>query len=204
MDAYLAHPVPIKDSSWKKYPQPDVVIPDHLRQLADGPTDYDRGLAVGQLVFSILSLSTEKQAHPAARDLMEKIVMPNLAYTKLIEEQSVWSWQSTILFCARVYQRLGDAAAEQRCLVMLQREGPQPEGREMGTYMLAYWHVAQQDYPSAIATIKSLPPASIWANNRAGLIAEWKKHQAQKEQKKKTQQTQQTPPKAATVQTLPR
>lgn len=106
VDDFLAHPVAITAPHWQKVPKPEEVIPGFLRQLADGPEDIDRGMAVGMLAEYAIGLSGEKQAHRVAREIIEKLVLPNLTYTKLLYATDARSWQYAILNCVTVYSVL--------------------------------------------------------------------------------------------------
>ncbi len=178
VDDFLAHPVAITAAHWQNVLKPEVAIPTLLRKLAEGPKDIDRGHAVGNLADYATGLSSEKQAHRVTREILDKMVMPNLAFTKLIHVSSSHSWKKTILRCVTVYKRLNVPESEKNCILIFQEEAPLPEDREMATYMLAYWHAAQKDYPAAITTIQSQPPASKWADRKGILVAEWKKMQS--------------------------
>ena len=180
VDDYLADPRGIYHKTWEKDYEPFVSIPHCRKMLIEGPTDEDRGVAVGNLAFAADALANVPKAHAIAKELMDKEVLPNLHHCLKVDPNSVCYWPNVVIFCLDTYEMIKDTAGQERCLLMLQKDSPRADDREMAVNLLAYFYADQGDYVKAINTFNKLHNASKWVVGRAETIAEWRRDMARK------------------------
>lgn len=179
VDDYLANPRGIHHGSWEEDYEPFRVIPRMRKQLIEGPTDEDRGVAVANLAMAANNLAEVRTGHAIAKELLEKEVFPNLHHCKKMEPTSACYWPDVVIQCIEICQMLKDEAGEERCLLLLQKESPRRDDREMAVCLLANFYADQGEYVKAINTYNKLHAGSKWADTRPQTIALWRRKMAQ-------------------------
>lgn len=178
VDDYLANPKGIHHKSWEKDNEPFQRIPEMRKQLIEGPTDEDRGVAVANLAFAAGDLAKVPAGHAIARELMDKEVFPNLQHCLKVETTSICYWPDVVIWCLDNYEMIKDEAGQEKCLLMLQKDSPRRDDREMAVNLLAHFYADQGGYVKAINTFNKLHAGSKWAIERPETIALWRKQMA--------------------------
>lgn len=185
VDDYLASKEVVTHPSWVEGATPKEMIPVKRIQLKNGPANRDRGIAVANLAIAADNLSKVPKTQNAAKELLQKEVMPNLHFCKEVEETSACSWTNTLIGMTRTLRSLKDREGEESCLRLLENEAPLKDDREMAIYLSAYCYAKYGEYSRAIETYNRLPEESKWSNHRAKTINYWKVQQKKEEEKAK-------------------
>lgn len=180
VDDYLANPKGIRHDSWQKDDEPFVSIPLMRKELIEGPEDEDRGVAVANLARAASELAMVPAGHAIAKELMEKEVFPNLHHCLKVPPTDMCYWPNIVIVCLDNYEMIKDVAGQEKCLLMLQKDSPRRDDREMAVNLLAYFYADQGDYVKAINTFNKLHAASKWAIERPQTIAQWRRDMAKK------------------------
>ncbi|WP_411826112.1 hypothetical protein [Luteolibacter sp. AS25] len=173
IENYIENPPEIENPPWEGSAPPEISIPLYQARLRDSSSDRDRGFAVANLAFIARQMADIPEYQEVAKQLADQYIMPNLDFTKPIEETNFASWRRTVLSCKNIYERIGDHEAERKCLELFYRANKKPDDRELALHLLAYQQVRLGNYKKAIKTIKHIPEESKWSNNREKLIKAW-------------------------------
>lgn len=193
LDEYLANPPAVENAPWAKSTPPNESIPNNIKRLASGDTEVTRAIAIGSLAFTASQMSGVTETQDAAKEVLEKWVMPNLSLTKILPETNPYCWQDTLLRARTAYRSLGNQTANRACLALLRDEGIEQDDREMAIYLLAYDYMQSKEYEQAINTFQTLPTDSRWADQRPRITELWMKKQADEEKAKQPVQDPQVP-----------
>ncbi len=176
LEDYIANPPAIQKASWGKKDAPSVRIPLYQKRFLDAATDDEKGIAVANLALIARRMSHHALARPAARELLEEWVMPNLKYTEEFRSSSGCSWRNTMLHCLTAYEAMKDREKERECMKMVYSANRRDGDRDLMVYLLAYQNARYGDYQEAIKTLESLDEESKWAPHRKKLKRMWTKH----------------------------
>ena len=188
LEEYLANPPVVVDAPWAKSTPPHESIPNSLKQFTSGDTEHKRAVAIGFLAYTADQMARVPETQDAAKEVLEKWVIPNIDMTKMLPHTSGYRWKNTVSSVGWTYKNLGNQAASRAYFALICYEGKTQDDREQAVYHLAYDFIKSQEYQEAIDTYNTLPADSRWADQRPRIIEIWKNKLAEKE--KAEQQTQ--------------
>lgn len=186
LEDYLTKPPAIEMPPWREDEAPEKMIPIYQQRFNDEKSpSRAKGIALANLAYIARQMSQVESARLAAADLLERIVMPNLDYTRKVEPTNACSWRQTLMSCKNTYQNLGNSKAAQKCLILFRDEIQSPDDKDLAIYLLAYEYAKTEEYQTSIETIQSLAPDSRFAKDRQKLINYWSKKKIEAERKAK-------------------
>lgn len=191
LDEYLANPPVVENAPWTKSTPPHESIPNSLKQFTSGETELERAYAIGFLAYTAEQMARVPETKEAAKEVLEKWVMPNLNLTKLLPKTSAYDWENTILAARHAHKSLGNQEANRACLALLRDEGTKQDDREKAIYLLAYDFALSHQYQEGIETFNTLPEDSRWADQRPRINEIWRKKQVEEEKAKQQPQDEQ-------------
>jgi tetratricopeptide (TPR) repeat protein len=186
LEDYLANPPVVDNPPWFAHETPEKMIPIYRQRFDDkNAKDREKGIAIANLAIIAGQMSGVDLARPAAADLLERIVMPNLDYTLAVEKTNACSWRQMVMTCANTYRNLGKFKESQNCLILFRDQIKNPDDKDMAIYLLAYEYAKTEEYQTSIDTIMSIATESRFANDRQKLVKYWTNKKAEKERKEK-------------------
>jgi hypothetical protein len=135
---------------------------------------HDRGVAIANLQNCAWVLLDVPAAKPAALELLNVWVLPNVTLLRSQPRTSACSWENVVLGAYACYKRAGDAQRETRVLELLSTQARDPGLRDLAMLRLAGLKAAEGNLKEAIAIARRVDSRGELARPQAKLIKTWK------------------------------
>ena len=97
----------------------------------------DRGIAIANLQNCTWVLLSVPEAKPAAIELLDQWVMPNVAWLRGLRRTSACSYENVVSGAYACYRQAGDSRGERRVFELLSTQAREPGLRDLATLRLA-------------------------------------------------------------------
>ena len=130
----------------------------------------DRGIAIANLQNCAWVLLGVPGAKPAALELLNQWVMPNVTVLRSLPRTSACSYENVVTGAYASYKQAGDAQGERRILELLSTQARDPGLRDLALLRLAGLKAAGGNLKDAIEVARRADPRGELAQPRANLM----------------------------------
>ena len=152
-----------------------------LEKARTAPLPHDRGIAIANLQNCAWVLLDVSATRPAALELLNVWVLPNVTLLRSQPRTSACSWENVVTGAYACYKRAGDRGRERRVLELLSTQARDPGLRDLAVLRLAGLKAAEGNLKEAIELARRVDARGELARPRAKLIETW--HQMLKEKR---------------------
>jgi hypothetical protein len=150
-------------------------VSDWLNKLRTAHRPEERGTAVANLQNCAWVLLDVPTARPAALELLDQWVLPNVTLLRSKPRSSACSWENVVQGAYATYKRAGDAHGERRVLELLSKQARDPGLRDLALLRLAGIKANQGSLKEAIDIARKSDPRGEFAEPRAKLLEGWQR-----------------------------
>jgi hypothetical protein len=148
-------------------------ISDWLGKLRTAHRPEERAVAVANLQNCAWVLLDVPAATPAALELLDQWVLPNVTLLRGKPRTSACSWENVVQGAYASYKRAGDLHGERRVLELLSTQARDPGLRDLAMLRLAGMKATQGSLKGAIDIARKANPRGKFAEPRAKLLESW-------------------------------
>jgi hypothetical protein len=134
---------------------------------------HDRGIAIANLQNCAWVLLDVPGAKPAAIELLNQWVLPNVTLLRSQPRTSACSYEHVVMGAYACYKQAGDAQGERRVLELLSTQARDPGLRDLALLRLAGLKAAEGNVKDAIDIARRADSRGELAQPRAKLIKTW-------------------------------
>ena len=134
---------------------------------------HDRGIAIANLQNCAWVLVTVPGAKPAAIELLNQWVLPNVTVLRSQRRTSACSYEHVVMGAYACYKQAGDVQGERRVLELLSTQAREPGLRDLALIRLAGLKAAEGNFKEAIEIARRTDSRGELAQPRAKLIKTW-------------------------------
>jgi hypothetical protein len=134
---------------------------------------HDRGIAIANLQNCAWVLLSVPGAKPAAIELLNQWVLPNVTLLRSQPRTSACSYEHVVMCAYACYKQAGDAQGERRVLELLSTQARDPGFRDLALLRLAGLKAAEGNFREAIDIARRTDSRGELAQPRAKLIKTW-------------------------------
>jgi hypothetical protein len=131
---------------------------------------HDRGIAIANLQNCAWVLVNVPGARPAAIELLNQWVLPNVTLLRSQPRTSACSYEHVVMGAYACYKQAGDAQGERRVLELLSTQARDPGLRDLAMLRLAGLKATQGQFKEAIDIARRADSRGELAQPRAKLI----------------------------------
>ena len=127
----------------------------------------DRGIAIANLQNCAWVLLSVPEAKPAAIELLDQWVMPNVTWLRGLPRTSACSYENVVFGAYACYRQADDSRGERRVLELLSTQAREPGLRDLATLRLAAIRAAEGKLREAIEIARRTDSRGEFAGLRA-------------------------------------
>lgn len=127
----------------------------------------ERGVAIANLQNCAWVLLSVPEAKPAAIELLDRWVMPNVTWLRGLPRTSACSYENVVFGAYACYRQAGDSRGETRVLELLSTQAREPGLRDLATLRLAALRAAEGKLREAIEIVRRTDSRGEFAELRA-------------------------------------
>ena len=148
-------------------------ISQWLQKLRTAKHPQERGTAVANLQNCAWVLLETSATTPAALELLNRWVVPNVTLLRSKPRTSACSWENVVQGAYACYKKAGDAHGQRRVLELLSTQARDPDLRDLATIRLAGLKASQGSLKEAVDVVRKTDPNGKLAQPRAKLLQDW-------------------------------
>lgn len=127
----------------------------------------DRGVAIANLQNCAWILLSIPETKPAAIELLDQWVMPNVTWLRGLPRNSACSYENVVFGAYACYRQAGDSRGERRVLELLSTQAREPGLRDLAILRLAAIRAAEGKLREAIEIARRTDSRGEFAELRA-------------------------------------
>ena len=151
-----------------------------LKKARTAPLPHDRGIAIANLQNCAWVLLDVPAAKPAALELLNVWVLPNVTLLRSQPRTSACSWENVVTGAYACYKRAGDPQRERRVLELLSTQARDPGLRDLAVLRLAGLKAAEGNLKEAIELARRADSRGELTRPQAKLIKTWQEQLKEK------------------------
>ena len=148
-------------------------ISQWLQKLRTARHPQERGTAVANLQNCAWVLLETPATTPAALELLNQWVVPNVTLLRSKPRTSACSWENVVQGAYACYKKAGDAHGQRRVLELLSTQARDPGLRDLAKFRLAGLKADQGRLKEATDIVRQSDPKGELAQQRARLLQTW-------------------------------